>query len=98
MRADPPAEVRPGVARARRPDPSPAGFVGMALLACAFFLCAASAMVGAGWTTPVMLGIWCVGLVAAVRWFTPAPARVVLVAVAVLVAWVLVVPGWALLR
>ncbi len=65
----------------------------MGLLACAFFLCAASAMIGPWWSSPAMLGLWLVAMVAAVRWFTPAPRRVVALGVGLLLAWVLLVPG-----
>jgi len=78
------------VTRARRHNPnavSPWPFVGMAGMACAFFLYAASGLLAPWWAVVVLLLVWLVLLVVATRWWTPHPNRVPLVAVLAVVLW-----------
>lgn len=74
---------------------SPWPFVGMAGMACAFFLYAASPVAGVPWwATILFLLVWLALFVQACRWWTPRPkAMVGLSVVAVLLWFVLVIGG-----
>ena len=74
--------------RPRQVAASPWPFVGMAAMACAFFLYAASALFLPWWAVVLLLGAWVVLLVVACAWWTPHPRRVPGVAVLALVLWV----------
>jgi hypothetical protein len=76
------ARRRPG-----RNATSPWPFVGMAGMACAFFLYAASGLVAPWWGVVALLAIWVLLLVVACAWWTPHPTRVPFVAVFALVLW-----------
>ena len=66
---------------------SPWPFVGMAGMACAFFLYAASGLLAPWWAVVLLLLVW-VGLLAlAAAWWTPHPARVPAVAVFAIGFW-----------
>ena len=74
--------------RATNPNAtSPWQFVGMAGMACAFFLYAASGLVAPWWAVVLLLVLWLVLFVVACRWWTPHPRRVPLVAVVAVVLW-----------
>ena len=74
--------------RATNPNAtSPWPFVGMAGMACAFFLYAASGLVAPWWAVVLLLVLWLVLFVVACRWWTPHPRRVPLVAVAAVLLW-----------
>src|SRR5690606_30132799 len=63
----------------RRASPWP--FVGMAGMAAAFFLYAASGLLAPGWAVVCLLLVWLALLVLAFRWWTPHPRRVALIPV-----------------
>ena len=72
----------------RRPNAtSPWPFVGMAGMACAFFLYAASGLVAPGWAVAVLLLVWALLLVVACVWWTPHPKRLPFVAGFAIVLW-----------
>ena len=78
------------MARTRRHNPhavSPWPFVGMAGMACAFFLYAASGLLAPWWAVVVLMLVWLVLLVVATRWWTPHPAWVPWVAVFAVLVW-----------
>ena len=80
--------------KARRHNPravSPWPFVGMAGMACAFFLYAASGLVVPWWGLTILLFVWLVLFVTACRWWTPHPGRLPLLAIAAVVFWFLAV-------
>lgn len=66
---------------------SPWPFVGMAGMACAFFLYAASGLLAPWWAVVLLLLVWVALLVLACLWWTPHPRAVVGVAVLALVLW-----------
>jgi len=74
-------------ARPRPAKASPWPFVGMAGMACAFFLYAASGLVAPAWGVAVLLAIWFALLVLAIRWWTPHPLRLLALPVVALVVW-----------
>lgn len=78
------------MARAR-PEVSVWPFVGMAGMACAFFLYAASAAFAPWWLVALLLALWVVLLLVACVSWTPHPRRVVGAAVVALLVWVGVV-------
>jgi hypothetical protein len=74
--------------RGRRPKAvSPWPFVGMAGLACTFFLYAASGLVAPAWAVAVLLLAWLVMLVVACVWWTPHPGRLPFLALFSVVVW-----------
>ncbi len=78
------------MARSRRHNPnavSPWPFVGMAGMACAFFLYAASGLLAPWWAVVALLVLWFVLLVVATRWWTPHPKRVPFVALFAVAFW-----------
>jgi hypothetical protein len=66
---------------------SPWPFVGMAGMACAFFLYAASGLVAPAWAVVLLLLVWAVLLVVAGAWWTPHPGRLPFVAAFAVVLW-----------
>lgn len=81
------------MARRRHPGPnatSPWPFVGMAGLACAFFLYAASGLLAPWWVVVVLLVLWVLMLILGLAWFTSHPRRVMGVAVFSIVLWFVV--------
>jgi hypothetical protein len=92
---------------ARRPPgpnaTSPWPFVGMAGMACVFFLYAVSGPAGAPWWAAVLLMVlWAALLFVATAWWTLHPTWVPGIAVTAMVVWVLVMVaggqllGWEL--
>lgn len=77
--------------RYRRSDVSPWPFVGLVGMAACFFLYAASAPFTPWWAQALLLVVWAVALVRAVRWWTPHPAWVAWVPVACLALWFVVI-------
>lgn len=78
--------------RRRLPDlSSSGGFIGMGGLACLLFVFLASAGFLPWWGTTVLVVAWLVLLVVGARWFTPRPARTVLLPVVGLVVYAAVV-------
>ena len=73
--------------RPRSDKASPWPFVGMAGMAAAFFLYAASGLVAPFWAVVGLLGLWLVMFVLACRWWTPHPKRTLLVPLIALVVW-----------
>jgi hypothetical protein len=70
---------------------SPWPFVGMAGMACTFFLYAASGLLVPWWAVVLLLGVWVLLLVVACAWWTPHPRRVPWVSLVSLALWVGVV-------
>jgi hypothetical protein len=66
---------------------SPWPFVGMAGMACAFFLYAASGLLAPWWAVVLLLLVWAVLLVLATAWWTPHPTWVPYVALFAVVLW-----------
>jgi hypothetical protein len=82
----------PSAAPVRRGQPvaekiSPWPFVGMAGMACTFFLNAASGLLAPLWGVAVLLGIWFALLLLGFRWWTPHPVRLALLPVVSLLLW-----------
>ncbi|GAA1807496.1 hypothetical protein GCM10009795_060850 [Nocardioides hankookensis] len=67
---------------------SPWPFIGMAGMACTFFLYAASGLVVPWWAAVGLLVVWVALLVVACAWWTPHPRRLPGVAVLALLLWV----------
>lgn len=89
---------RPGRRPRGRADVSPWPFVGMAGMACTFFLYAASGLVAPWWGVVLLLALWVALFVVASAWWTLHPRWVPGVAVLSLVLWFAVVAaGGALL-
>ncbi|MEP9364582.1 hypothetical protein ABLE68_16570 [Nocardioides sp. CN2-186] len=74
---------------------SPWPFVGMAGMACAFFLYAASVLVAPWWAVAVLLVIWAFLLLVACAWWTLHPRWVPGVAVFAVVFWFLAIVAGA---
>jgi len=89
--------TRPGRRPRGRADVSAWPFVGMAGMACAFFLYAASALVAPWWAVVVLLAVWVLLFVVACAWWTPHPRWVPGVAVFAVVVWFLAITGGAAL-
>ena len=76
--------------RSRRHNPnavSPWPFVGMAGMACVFFLYAASGLVAPWWAVVVLLVIWALALFVATAWWRLHPTWVPWIPVALAVLW-----------
>lgn len=74
--------------RRRLPDLNQSGgFVGMAGLACMLFVYLASIGFLPWWSTVLLVLVWLVLLAVGARWFTPHPARVLVLPVIGLVVW-----------
>lgn len=71
----------------RPADVSPWPFVGMAGMACAFFLNAASGLLAPWWAVVVLLVVWLLLLVVALAWWTLHPRWVPWVAVVAVLFW-----------
>ena len=72
----------------RSPDaPSPWPFVGMAGLACAFFLYAASGLLAPWWAVVVLMMLWMLMLVLALLWWSRHPRWLVWLSVFAIVFW-----------
>ena len=74
-----------------RPDVSPWPFVGMAGMACAFFLYAASGLLAPWWAVAGLLVVWVLLLVVALAWWSLHPRWVPGLAVVAVVFWFAVV-------
>lgn len=59
----------------------------MALMACAFFLYAASGLVAPWWGVVGLLVVWLALFVVACRWWTPQPRRLPAVGVVAIGLW-----------
>jgi hypothetical protein len=70
-----------------RVEVSPWPFVGMAGMACAFFLYAASVLFAPWWSVLVLLLIWVALLVVACAWWSLHPRWVPGVAIVALLLW-----------
>jgi hypothetical protein len=79
----------------RQTKASPWPFAGMAGMACAFFLYAASGLLAPWWAVVLLLVVWVLLLVVACAWWTPHPRRVPWVAVVAVVLWFAVVSALA---
>ena len=80
--------VRSGKVRRHNPRAvSPWPFVGMAGMACAFFLYAASGLVAPWWGVALLLLVWLALFVVACAWWTPHPGRLPALAVAAIAFW-----------
>jgi phosphatidylglycerophosphate synthase len=66
---------------------SPWPFVGMAGMACAFFLYAASGLVAPWWATLLLFGSWLVMFVVATRWWSRHPGWVPVLALFAIALW-----------
>jgi len=79
-----------------RAKASPWPFIGMAGMAAAFFLYAASGLVAPWWGLTILLFVWLVLFVTACRWWTPHPKRMLLLpVVAVVLLFAVVAAGAA---
>jgi hypothetical protein len=75
------------VARPRLAKASPWPFIGMAGMAVAFFLYAASGLVAPWWGVTVLMFIWLVLFVVGCRWWSTHPARLLLLPAVAILAW-----------
>jgi prepilin signal peptidase PulO-like enzyme (type II secretory pathway) len=66
---------------------SPWPFVGMAGMACAFFLYAASGLVAPWWGVTLLLLLWLVMFVIGCTWWTPHPKRLLVLPVVAVALW-----------
>jgi len=73
--------------RRNRNATSPWPFVGMAGMACAFFLYAASGLVAPWWAVVLLLVAWLVMLLVCAAWWTAHPRRVPWVPVFAVALW-----------
>ena len=89
MSALPPPRVRP------RASPWP--FVGMGAMVCVLFLIVASVLATPGSVVAALTAVWLVGLVLALRWWTPHPHRLPWLAAALALLWFATVAGGAAL-
>ena len=74
----------------RHPGPnatSPWPFVGMAGMACAFFLYASTGLLAPWWAAVLMMLVWLVLMVVASSWWTPRPRWVFYLAVFTVAFW-----------
>ena len=62
-------------------------FVGMAGMACTFFLNAASGLLAPWWGVTILLFKWLVLLMVAIRWWTPRPRATVALPVVDCILW-----------
>lgn len=83
-------------APASRPDrASPLPFAGMIGMACVFFLIAASVLATPWYVVALLLVVWAVVLVVALRWFTPHPTWVPWLPTGLALLWFTTVAGGA---
>ncbi len=75
----------------REQDVSPAPFAGMIGMAAALFLYAFAGLVAPWWVVPPLLVLWLVLFVLCVRWWTPYPRRLPVVAGVAVACWLVVV-------
>ncbi|MCR6032771.1 hypothetical protein GGQ22_15210 [Nocardioides sp. zg-579] len=74
--------------RPQQPDAiSPRPFVGMVLIATAFFPYAASGLLAPWWAVVLLVLVWLAFLVVACAWWTPHPDRLPWLGVGALVLW-----------
>lgn len=73
--------------RTPAPAASPWPFVGMAGMAGAFFVYAASGLLAPWWAVALLLVLWLVLFVVACSWFTPHPKRVAVIPVVAFALW-----------
>jgi hypothetical protein len=81
--------------RRNRNATSPWPFVGMAGMACAFFLYAASGLVAPWWGVVALLVVWVLLFVVACAWWSLHPTWVPWVAAGAIVFWFVAVLGGA---
>lgn len=75
----------------RQSKASPWPFVGMAGMACAFFLYAASGLLAPWWSVVSLLAVWVALFALACAWWTPHPRRLPWVAVVAIVLWMVAI-------
>ena len=66
---------------------SPRAFLGLVLMACSFFLYAASGLVAPWWAVGVLLLVWAAQLVLCLSWFVRRPSWVPWVGAVSIVVW-----------
>jgi hypothetical protein len=76
---------------------SPWPFAGMIGLACTAFLIGASVLLAPWWLVLLLALVWVGALVLAVRWWTPHPKRLPMLAGGVAAVWLVAVVGRAVL-
>ena len=69
---------------------SPWPFVGMAGMACVFFLYAASGLLAPWWAVVLLLVVWALALLVALAWWSRHPTRLPWLPVALAVLWFVV--------
>ena len=62
-------------------------FAGMILMAAAFFLYGASALVAPWWAVALLMLAWLLMFVKACSWWTPHPQRIVVLGAVAIVVW-----------
>lgn len=77
---------------------SPWPFAGMIGLVCTAFLIGASVLLAPAWVLLLLALVWVAALLLAVRWWTPHPKRLPLLAAGMAVLWLVAVVGGAVLR
>lgn len=70
-----------------QPKVSHWGFTGLAAMACVLFLPLGTAAIAPWWVTLLLVLLWLVSFVLALRWFVPRPGRVPWLAALVLAVW-----------
>ena len=76
---------------------SPWPFVGMAGMACAFFMYAASGLVAPWWGVTLLLLLWLVLFVIGCTWWTRYPKRLLVLPVVAVALWFGLITGGAIL-
>jgi hypothetical protein len=76
---------------------SPWPFVGMAGMACAFFLYAASGLVAPWWGVTILLILWLVMFVLGCTWWTAHPRRLLFLPVVAVALWFGLITGGSIL-
>lgn len=77
----------------RQREVSRAPFAGMIAMAAALFLYAFAGLVAPWWVVPPLLVLWLVLFVVCVRWWTPHPRRLPVVAAIAMLVWLVTVLG-----
>jgi hypothetical protein len=77
--------------------PQRSSFIGMAAMAMMLFLILASGVVIPWWGLALLTAVWLVAVVRGAQWFMTHPGRVLALPVAMLVLWLAVLYGGAML-
>lgn len=72
-------------------------FGGMILMAAAFFLYGASALVAPWWAVALLMFVWLLMIVKAFSWWTPHPRRIVVLGAVAIALWFVTLLGGAAL-